>query len=102
MNGQPYRDGKVHVMSARCSTCILRPDDGSIRHNLSAGRVQELVRENLAADAAPACHHTTYGQDPRGEALCRGFVDLYGDRVTGIRLARALGMIEEQREADDR
>lgn len=90
-----YRDGRLHVLSERCATCILRPD-GSIRSSLHPGRVRELVRANLDADAAPACHHTTYGQDPQGEAICRGFYDLYRNRVTGLRLAEPLGVLVEQ------
>jgi hypothetical protein len=92
----PYRDGRVHVLDAPCSTCILIPGAGSIRHNLSPGRVPELVRDNLAADSAPPCHHTTYDQDPQGEAVCRGFYDLFRDRVTPLQLAARLGMIAWQ------
>lgn len=90
-----YRDGRVHVMAERCSTCILRPD-GSIREHLAPGRVKQLVEENRAAGAAPACHHTTYGQDPKGEAVCRGYFDLFAEDTAVLRLAVALDVITWQ------
>lgn len=58
---------------------------------LRAGRLAELLRENLDADTAFACHETL-GAD---EALCRGFVDRFGERVTPVRLARALDLLVE-------
>lgn len=97
MTGPVYRDGRVHVLAARCATCILRPD-GSIRDTLQPGRVRELVAANRDADAAPACHHTTYGQDSRGEAICRGYWDLFADRSPTLALAKALDVVTYQDE----
>jgi hypothetical protein len=81
-------------MAERCATCIGRRD--GIGPNLTPGRVRELVEANLAAGAAPACHETTYGQDPRGEALCRWFVDTYTDRVQALQVAARLGLMKDQ------
>ena len=89
----PYRDGKVHVVSERCSTCVFRA--GNLMH-LNAGRLQDLVQTNLDNDTAFACHQTTYNQDERGEAICKGYFDAYGTEVTPLRFAVALDMIEYQ------
>jgi hypothetical protein len=59
--------------------------------HLSPGRLKDLVQTNLGDDAALICHNTLASE----QALCRGFVDRYGDRVMAIRLARALHMIAE-------
>ena len=93
-----YRDGRVHVMAERCATCILRPD-GSIRERLEPGRVKQLVEENRAAGAALACHHTTYGQGARGEAVCKGYFDLFADETRLLRLAVELDVITWQASA---
>ncbi len=87
----PYRDGALHVVAERCSTCMFRT--GNLMH-LQEGRLADLVKSNLDAKAALVCHQTLeYGDRPDvGEALCRGFVDSYGDRVPAVRLATALGI----------
>lgn len=90
--GEPvYSNGKVHVMSEKCSTCIFRP--GNLM-NLEPGRVKEMVAGSLAEDAGITCHKTLYGQREQ-EATCRGFYDAYADQVTPLRMARAMGIIEE-------
>lgn len=82
----PYRDGKVHVLAERCSTCVFRP--GNLM-TLSDGRLRDLIDQNLKADAALTCHKTI-GHDP---AVCRGFFDAY--ETTPLRLAKAFRIIEE-------
>lgn len=79
----PFREGRVHVLSRRCDTCVFRA--GNLM-SLRAGRLKELVEENLAADTAFACHETLNAD----EALCRGFVDRYADRVSALRLAQVV------------
>lgn len=88
-----YRDGKVHVMAEKCSTCIFR--GGNLMH-LESGRVKGMVEEAVAAESVIVCHQTldAYG-DNRDNAACRGYTDAYGDRVSTLRLAQALGIIEE-------
>jgi hypothetical protein len=88
----PYRDGKVHVLSQMCATCVGRP--GNLM-KLGPGRLREVVEGNLEEGVALPCHSTTYEQDPRGESLCRWFVDTYGDRVYLLRLAAAMGILQE-------
>lgn len=83
----PYHNGRVHVMADLCSTCVFR--GGNLMH-LPPGRLADLVRANVTADAALACHSTTYGQAPQ-EAICRGFADRY--RTTPIQLAERLDLI---------
>lgn len=83
----PYRDGKVHVLSARCSTCVFRP--GNLMH-LSPGRMKDLVETNRRNDTAFACHQTLGGE----QAICFGYFDAYHRDITPLRFAVALGVIE--------
>lgn len=87
----PYRDGKVHVLSEKCATCIFRP--GNLM-SLEPGRVKGMVDGSLAENTAITCHATLY-QSEVPEALCRGFVDAYGDRSPVLRMAQAMGVLEE-------
>lgn len=89
----PYRDGRLHVITERCSTCVFRP--GNLM-SLSPGRLASLIKDNLDADSALVCHKTLpYGDHPEfGEALCRGFIDGVGDRSPAIRLAEAMGILQ--------
>lgn len=90
--GNSYRDGKIHVMSERCSTCVFRP--GNLMQ-LHEGRFKDLVETNRQRDTAFACHQTLASK-PLAEAVCRGYFDAYGDTITPLALAKALGLIEEQ------
>lgn len=91
---QPYRDGKIHVLKERCSTCVFR--GGNLMH-LAPGRMKDLVEENRRQDTAFSCHQTLpYGEyEVDGMAICRGYFDAYGDQVTPLRLAVAMDVIEE-------
>lgn len=90
--GKPvYFDGKVHVQSEKCVTCIFRP--GNLM-NLEPGRVKEMVDGAVAGSSVIPCHKTTYGQTEQ-EATCRGYYDAHAERVPTLRLARAMGIIEE-------
>lgn len=87
----PYRDGKVHVLAERCSTCVFRP--GNLM-TLSDGRLRDLIDQNLKADAALTCHKTLpYAEGDVLPAVCRGFFDAY--ETTPLRLAKAFRIIEE-------
>jgi hypothetical protein len=89
----PYRDGKIHVLSEMCSTCIFRP--GNLMR-LSSGRLRGLVDANVKADSAITCHSTSsaaarfYG--PAEPAVCRGFFDRHA--TLPLRLAEAMDCIE--------
>jgi hypothetical protein len=89
----PYRDGRLHVLADRCSTCVFRP--GNLM-SLSPGRLRELVKANVDNDAALVCHQTlSYGSHPEmGEALCRGFVDANSGNVPALRLAEAMDIVQ--------
>lgn len=90
-----YSNGKVHVMAARCSTCIFRP--GNLM-NLRPGRVKQMVEGSIADEAGITCHKTLYGQAEQ-EAVCRGFYDAHGDKVRTLQIAARLGVIEEVHDA---
>ena len=89
----PYRDGRLHVMADRCSSCVFRPGNPM---RLEEGRLADLVEANVARGAALICHQTTYEQDERGEAVCRGFADAYADDVPALRFAEEWGLVTEQ------
>jgi hypothetical protein len=89
----PFRDGKVHVLDDKCSTCVFRP--GNQMH-LQAGRVKGMVDESIEDGGAITCHQTleyngSYEAEP---AVCRGFWDSYRDRVQALQLAERLNMVE--------
>jgi hypothetical protein len=84
-----FRDGKVHVLSEKCATCIFNPHTRPV----SGARVAEMVRETLDEDGATVvCHSTLYGDE---NAICRGWYDRLGDRDPIIGLAQAMDVIEE-------
>lgn len=86
-----YSDGKVHVMSEKCDTCIFRPGNLMM---LASGRVKQMVDGSISEGAGITCHKTIHGQRDQ-EATCRGFFDSYKDQVFAFRLAEKLGLIEE-------
>lgn len=96
--GRPYRDGKVHVMAQKCSTCVFHPGN---RMHLSPGRLKGMA-ENVQETGVPfSCHQTlSYASDEYtdhydGNALCAGAVEVYGDQSHVIRMAHVYGVIEE-------
>lgn len=95
--GQPYRNGKVHVMSEQCSTCVFRP--GNLMH-LSPGRLKGMAEHVQETGVPFACHQTLsyasaeYQAHYDGEALCAGAVENYGDQSVVMRMAHAHNVIE--------
>jgi len=85
----PYRDGRVHVLSERCTTCVFRP--GNLMW-LPPGRFKDLVQSNVKEDTAFACHQTLSDE----QAVCRGYFDAYKEKITPLRMAVAFDVIEEQ------
>jgi hypothetical protein len=86
-----YRDGMIHVVSEKCSTCIFRPKN--LMH-LKPGRVKEMV--DAARDdesGSIVCHQTIDGQTDHN-AVCRGWFDGYSEQSPTWRLAHYLGVIE--------
>ncbi len=82
---QPYRDGKVHVMASKCSTCIFRP--GNLMH-LQEGRVEDMVRSCIEENTVIPCHQTLDG--PR--AVCRGLWDVHRINIPILRMAVAFNV----------
>lgn len=87
----PYRDGKVHVLSVKCATCIFRPGNPM---RLAEGRVKGMVDEAMADQTAITCHSTLY-RDDVDEAVCRGFFDAHADRSIPLLLAKGMGIVRE-------
>lgn len=85
----PFRDGKIWVLSEKCSTCIFRP--GNLMH-LRPGAVEKLVQECLEENTTISCHDTLHDPD-RGRSVCRGFYDVHREDVMPLRLAMAYDMI---------
>lgn len=88
-----YHSDRVHVMSEMCSTCVFRP--GNLMH-LNPGRLKDMVDTSIEDGAGITCHKTIHGGHTQ-EAVCRGFLDKYAQRVPAFRLAAAMNMIEEVR-----
>lgn len=97
-----YRDGKVHVLSEECSTCIFKPHTRPVDGARVAGMVRDTKDEAGARDEAGAsvvCHKTLYdldGKNDQEHAVCRGWYDRLSDRDPIFRMARAMGVIKEQ------
>lgn len=84
-------DGKVGVLSRRCSTCIFRRDQP-----FGADRAAEVIERNVAAGALLTCHSTLpYGPYPEfGPAVCAGFWVQHAMSTAAGRIARfMLGII---------
>lgn len=89
-----FRDGRVHVLSEECATCIFKP---ATRPVLGA-RVAEMVRDTMAEDGATVvCHSTLFESDPSEQenAICRGWFDRFADKDAIMRRARAFDIITE-------
>jgi hypothetical protein len=95
-----FRDGVVHVMREKCSTCIFRPHERPV----SGARVAEMVRDTLNEDGSTiVCHHTLSGMQPgpQANAICRGWYDHMAEQDTILTMAKAMGIIDEQDEIFD-
>lgn len=87
----PYRDGELHVVSEKCSTCIFRPGN---KMHLNQGRVKGMVENAIADETVIVCHKTLeYAPGDTPPATCNGFYESYGDQVPAVRLAKAMNII---------
>lgn len=86
-----YRDGKLHVQSRMCDTCIFRP--GNLMH-LREGRVEDMVASCLEQQGTIPCHKNI-GPGAEGQAICKGFFDRYKHEVSLLSVAERLGYVEE-------
>lgn len=87
-----YRDGKVHVLADKCSSCIFRSvNDGRIM-GLKPGRVSSMVLEARQAESVIPCHNTIRRDDVQ-PAICRGYWDL-PVRPDILDLAEAMEVVE--------
>lgn len=86
-----YRDGKVHVLAEKCSSCIFRSvNDGRIM-GLAPGRVSGMVQDARRDESCIPCHNTIYRTDVK-PAICRGFYDLPHPPMP-IQVAERLNML---------
>jgi hypothetical protein len=81
--------GAPRLLNEKCSTCVFRP--GNLMH-LRPGRLTLMIRNALTGGGWITCHQTlSYGEHPDfGEAICRGFYDMHGDRSNLIRIMERL------------
>jgi hypothetical protein len=87
--GNAYRDGKVHVLSERCATCIFT--NGAFM-GLRPGRRAEMVLSARKDGSAIICHET-YSVPGVKNAVCKGFFDL-PHQPAALQIAERLGQIE--------
>lgn len=88
MNNNVFRDGRVHVLTEMCPTCVFRP--GNLMQ-LKSGRLAGMVREATANESCIPCHSTLY--NGRDNAVCRGFFDRH--KTQPLQIAERLVMVEE-------
>lgn len=81
-----YRDGKVHVLNRKCSTCVFGP-----RRPVDQERVDGMVADADRNESTIVCHSTLY-TDGVDNAACRGYFDLRSS--VSLRMADALGVVE--------
>lgn len=87
-----YREGKVHVLSDECKTCIFRPHTRPVE----GARVAEMVRDTKDEAGATVVCHSTLHRGHKDHAVCRGWFDRLGDRDPIIQMAVAMDRIEYQ------
>lgn len=91
-----YRDGRVHVLSEECDTCIFRPHERFV----PGARVAQMVRSTATSPGATVvCHSTLYnldGEHDTKHAICRGWFDRLADHDPILRLAQAMNIISTQ------
>jgi hypothetical protein len=85
-----YRDGFVHVLAARCPTCIFRPGN---RMSLNPGRVRGMVAVAVARQGMIPCHEVMDTPEP---AICRGFYDTNANNIQALQVAGRLDRIRFQ------
>ena len=86
-----FREGEVHVLKDKCSSCIFRKvNDGRIL-GLRPGRVAGMVLGARTAGSVIPCHQTIRRHDVR-PAICRGYWDL-PVRVQLLQIAERLGLV---------
>lgn len=95
-SGRPhntYRDGKVHVLSEKCATCIFKPKERPVDGARVAGMVRDTKDE---PGATVVCHHTLYNQEQEN-AICRGWYDRFAYMDPVLRLAQTMDRIKFQK-----
>ena len=84
-----YRDGRIHVLTEQCSTCIFNPHTRPV----PGARVAEMVLGTKDTDLATVpCHHTLYGMAEHN-AICRGWWDRFATRDNLLRYAMRIGIV---------
>lgn len=84
-----FRDNKLHVMPAKCSTCIFHPGN---RMHLRSGRVKEMVDGCITEGVVIPCHKTTFQEAPVA-AICRGFFDSYSEQIPLLQIAKRMNVV---------
>lgn len=84
-----FREGRVHVLSEECATCVFKPHERPV----PGARVAEIVRDTKDEDGSTLICHSTilYAED---HAICRGWYDRLSDRDSIVSTAKQWGMVE--------
>lgn len=89
-----FRDGKVHLLSEKCATCIFRPATRPV----DGARVAGMVRDTKDVDGATVvCHSTLYEPEgqPQENAICRGWWDRFAGNDPILQFAGVMDVIKE-------
>jgi hypothetical protein len=84
-----FREGRVHVLSEECATCVFRPHERPVPGATVAG----IVRDTKDVDGSTlVCHSTILYAEH--SAICRGWYERLGDKDAIVGAAKRIGIIE--------
>jgi hypothetical protein len=83
-----FREGKVHVLSEMCATCVFRP--GNLMQ-LQPGRLKGMIEDAKKDESTIVCHSTLHRKGVKN-AACRGFFDKH--KTSTLQIAERLEMVE--------
>jgi len=87
-----YRDGKIHVLSEKCATCIFTKNRPL---GVTGARVAGMVRDTKDDPGATIpCHSTLYRPGKEENAICKGWYDKFADADPMLLMANAMNVIE--------
>lgn len=86
-----FREGRVHVCSTLCDTCIFRP--GNLM-SLAPGRKDGMVAKAMKNGGVIPCHKTL---DEKQQLVCRGFYEYaQAHGHAPLQIAKRLGFVTEK------
>ncbi|MFB4262551.1 hypothetical protein [Nonomuraea sp. GTA35] len=92
----------ARVLEDQSTTCIYHPGN---RMRLWPGRLKQLTEDMLRDGTWIVCHDTIppypHGATASGAAMCRAFLNRYGERSEGVRFLRDVFGLDEVARPED-